>query len=360
MLGFFLFSTVSYLYLPTQQSTFAGVPKQIEFEFLYTSEKQGWVEEVTPQFEKWFSNKFNIKVKVRLTVMGTHQTINEILHGAQPTAWSPASSLWIPYLNKMWKKQGHGSDIATKWVPLVVTPTVIACWGSFQKKYNVTGFKKLFQLVNEGVNFKYGHTDPLLSNSGVTAVIHEFSSALNKTPDKIKVSDLTLKAIIDGVKALESKSVYYGSSTGFFGKWAAESGPSSINVFVVYENVVLENSLKAYKMYHDKLVAVYPEEGLILNDHPFVILNASWVNIWQRFAATQYLLYLLSYDVQEKAQKHGFRPVNPSVPLNKEIFNEKNGVQYRLPSKALNPPSGEVLDSIFTVWAKVRNPGVQG
>ncbi len=360
LLGFISFSFISVFYSGFQQRPFTGTPEKIEIEFLYTSEKQGWIEDVTPLFKEWFRRKFNIDVSVKLTVMGTHQTVNEILHGATPVAWSPASSIWIPYLNSKWINQGHKEPLIDKWTPLVITPTVIVCWESFYKENNVTGFRKLFNLAKRGVKFKYGHPDPLLSNGGTTATVMEFAAALNTTPDKLTLENLTAPKVLDFVKSIESKAVYYGSSTGFFGKWAAESGPSAIDCFAVYENIVLENSLKAFKMHGNRLIAVYPEEGVILNDHPYVILNGEWIDVWERFAASEYLLFLLSYESQVKAQKHGFRPVNPSVPLNTTIFSEENGVKSEFNVPVLSPPKGEVLDAVFTVWAKVRNPGVQG
>lgn len=361
LIGFLVFSIISLLFSASMgPGEYSGIPKKIEFEFLYTSEKQGWIEEVTPKFEQWFYEKFGIEVHVRLSVMGTHQTIEAILHGAQPAAWSPASNIWVPYLNEKWKEQGYTEDLVDEWTPLVITPTVIACWKSFQEKYNITGFSDLIELAKSGVEFKYGHPDPQLSNGGTTAVVLEFSTAVGETPDQLEVTDLNTTEVLDDVKTLEFNAVYYGSSTGFFGSWAVENGPNAINVFVVYENVVIDNSLKALKKWGDQLIAIYPEEGTILNDHPYAILNAPWVDIWQRFAASQFLLYLLNPLSQELAQKHGFRPANPSVPLDENIFNEANGVKFEIDVPVLKPPSGEVLEAILTVWAKVRNPGIRG
>ncbi|MGC8961876.1 MAG: hypothetical protein ACP5K1_05480, partial [Candidatus Bathyarchaeia archaeon] len=87
---------------PTAVET--GIPEHLEFEFLYTSEKQGWIEEVTPGFREWFKSRFNIDVSVKLVVTGSHKTVNLILLGSsKPAAWSPASSIWIPYLNAKWR-----------------------------------------------------------------------------------------------------------------------------------------------------------------------------------------------------------------------------------------------------------------
>jgi Ca-activated chloride channel family protein len=360
LVGFLVFTSISLVFSrvgPTAVE--AGIPRRVEFEFLYTSEKQGWIEEVTPGFEEWFRSRFGIEVSVKLVVTGSHKTVNLILLGtSKPAAWSPASSIWIPYLNAKWRSLGHSRDIAVDWTPLVVSPVVIAGWSSFLEANDVKGYGDLLRISGEGIPFKYGHPDPQLSNGGLMAAILEFAAAAGKNPEALTVEDVMSDRVISRVASLEGRVVAYGESTGFFGSWAAENGPTAINAFTVYESVVIDNALKAERKWGDKLIAVYPEEGVLLSDHPYVILDAEWVTPWQRFAAAQYLLYLLTPGIQEKAQRHGFRPANPSVPLNAEIFNPSNGVRLELEGPVLKPPSGEVIEAILGAWVKARNPGV--
>lgn len=361
LIGFIVFSAISLFYSGVRPQNGGGEwPSKIEFEFLYTSEKQGWIEEITPKFEEWFTELFGITVNVRTVVTGTHDTVNRILDGSErPTVWSPASSIWIPYMNIKWRQiSGNNYDIATDWTPLVLSPVVIAGWGSYLETHNVTCFMDLYQLSKEGIDFKYGHPDPLLSNGGTMTLVLEFAEAAGKIPEDLTVEDLKNETVIDIVRTIESHAIYYGKSTGFFGAWAAENGPTAIHFFGIYENVVLDNSLKARKKWNDPLVAIYPQSGTLIADHPFVVLNASWVGHWQRFAAGQYLLFLLKPEIQELAEKHGFRPASSSVPLDQTLFNPLNGVQYEINIPILKPLKGEVLEAIFTAWVRVRNTGV--
>lgn len=361
MIGFLIFSTISLIFMKAGPGSAAegGLPTRIDFDFLYTSEKQGWIEEVTPDFERWFFERFGIEVHVKLVIGGTHETVTYLLWGSmKPVAWSPASSIWIPYINLKWRGLGYDQDVAIDWTPLVLSPVVIAGWKSFLQKYNVADFKDLYRIAVEGISYKYGHPDPQLSNGGTMAAVLKFAEASGKKPEELSVSDFKNETVLDFVRTIESKTVYYGKSTGFFGAWAAENGPSAIDCFCVYESVVLDNALKAQKKWGDPLVAIYPSDGTLLSDHPYVILNAPWVNKWQRFAATQYLFYLLDGQNQGKAQRHGFRPANPSVPLDKNIFNEKNGVQYEIRVPVLKALPGEAMDELFTVWTAVKNPGI--
>ena len=62
LLGFMIFLAVAAI---TSQGSGGGagqegLPSSISFTFLYTSEKQGWLEEVTPAFEDWFFARFPI------------------------------------------------------------------------------------------------------------------------------------------------------------------------------------------------------------------------------------------------------------------------------------------------------------
>ena len=96
----------------------------------------------------------------------------------------------------------------------------------------------------------------------------------------------------------------------------------------------------------------------MLSDHPFVILDAEWVSKVEKFAASQYLYFLLQPEIQDLAQKHGFRPVNPVVPLDLDIFSPENGVNPEIRTIIFEPPKGEVLEALFKIWEEVRNPGV--
>lgn len=356
IIGMLIFSLISLIY---SRRPAAATLDKIELEFLYSSEKQTWLEEVIPEFEREFSGKYGIDITVRLVPAGTHETVNLILSGSsRPVVWSPASSIWIPYLNKKWSEQNPGEEIAKEWRPLVLSPVVIAGWKSLVDRYSIKGFMDLYRLSKIGVSYKWGHPDPLLSNGGTMTVLLEFCEAAGKTPEELTVEDLTNETVMEIVREIESRAVKYGKSTGFFGSWAVDGGPDTISFFGVYESVVIDNALKARKKWNDAIVAVYPSFGTLLSDHPFVILDAPWVKWYQKLAAEELLRYLLRPDVQLKAQRHGFRPVNPSVSLNPSIFSEKNGVKPSITARVMGQPRGEVLEVLFRVWDKVKNPGV--
>jgi hypothetical protein len=125
-------------------------------------------------------------------------------------------------MNTKWRTiTGEAYDVAVDWTPLVLSPVVLTGWGSFLGEHEVTGFMDLYRLAEDGVDFKYGHPDPLLSNGGTMTVVLEFAEAAGKKPEDLSVEDLMNETVIDIVKTIESKAVTYGKSTGFFGAWAA-------------------------------------------------------------------------------------------------------------------------------------------
>jgi Ca-activated chloride channel family protein len=352
LIGFLLFTAISIIFTRGEEEV---------IEFLYTSEKQGWIEEVTPLFERLYFEKTGTRIHIKLTVTGTHDSVIQILWGnVKPVVWSPASSIWIPYINRMWRKLGNDYDIAPEGSPsLVQSPIVIAGWKNLVEKYNIRSFRDLYGLAKT-TDFKFGHPDPRDSNGGTMAVVLEFAEAADKKPEELTLDDFTNSSVQEFVSTLESKAVYYGKSTGFFGRWAAERGPSQIHFFSVYENVVLENSPKAKAKWGQPLVAVYPKNGTLLSDHPFAILNAPWVKVEKhREIAEEYLHFLLSKEIQQKAQKYGFRPANKTVPLDTTIFNEEKGVLADMAGvEILEPLRGEALEALFTVWIQVKNQGI--
>jgi len=173
------------------------------------------------------------------------------------------------------------------------------------------------------------------------------------------MEDLTREDVRSWLGALESRGVLYGRSTGFLVKHAVLVGPEGISVLVAYENLVIDENIAGEPLarWGQKLITVYPEEGTLLSDHPYCILNAPWVSEEQRRAAQELLDFLLRPEIQAKAMKHGFRPV-VDVPLDGEIFSEKYGVKLEVPCPVLSSNvSGEVLWRITDLWVVARTYG---
>jgi Ca-activated chloride channel family protein len=221
--------------------------------------------------------------------------------------------------------------------------------------YNITGINSLYQLIqtHPGV-VKMAHTDPTLSNSGFMAVIMELAAALGKDPSQLTMADLENATAQNYLRVLESAAVEYGDSSGFLANMMASGGPSKINVAFLYENLVQENA-NAYP--GQKMVAVYPQEGTLFSDHPFCILNASWVTPDDDFVAEKFIQFIQQPSMINLAMQNGFRPIDPSIPLDPQIFNYTNyGISPTFNSPQMHvPTSGDVLSRVVDVWQLAKS-----
>jgi Ca-activated chloride channel homolog len=95
------------------------------------------------------------------------------------------------------------------------------------------------------------------------------------------------------------------------------------------------------------LAAVYPKEGTLEADHPWVVLRAPWVDDAKRQAAADFLDYLRSEPVQKRFQQAGFRSSNgrPGPQLNQE-----NGLLPDQPARILAPPAPKVVAAALESW----------
>ena len=339
---------------------------EVILHILYTSEKKGWLDSVTPLFPDWFEER-NPGVRIRLVfeVLGTRSSMISILSGeSKPAIWSPAASVWVPLFDWAWKKKFDNSIINSSEVKsLVASPIVLGAWESYIQNENLTKLADLYDLADR--DLKLAHTSAQESNSGFMAVLLEVAAATGKEPNQITLEDFQNSTVQNWLEKVESTAVLYGTSTGFLAKQAVQLGPSGLNVIIVYENLIIETAKdgEAQAKWNDTLVAVYPEEGTIWSDHPIVkFSDADWVNDEEAYLADEFEEFLLSKEIQQQAIPFGFRPGNQSLVNDTDILNDlreffrpEYGVQINLTIPQFSPPTdGELLDRIPDLWLKTR------
>ncbi len=323
----------------------------------YGSEKATWMGVVQVKFLEWWDVTYPDKpIKAEFTPYGSVQSLVGILNGEiKPVIWSPAASVWIPQFNTRWQEQTNGQNIIENITKVIYSPVVIATWQAFNQSYNITGFNSLHSLIKSAPGtVKLGHTNPELSNSGYMGVTMAIAAALGKDTKDITKYDLPNQSMQTWLREFESAAVQYGESTGFLGKMMINSGPAAINVVLLYENVVKDIS---NKYPGDKVIAIYPEEGTLYSDHPFCILNASWVSANDRFVAQKFVEFIQKPEIIQLAMAAGFRPLDASIDLDPDIFNfQKNGINLTCSIPELQvPQDGYVLSRIPDVWSLTRS-----
>ena len=352
---------------------FSLASKQVKVSIVYGSEKQAWLDPLVAQYNtEKHKTADGSEIVISATPLGSIESINGILDGSlQPVVWSPASSIYIPVANADWRKN-HNNDLVTgNPKDLLLSPVVIAMWKPMAQALGwpnkQLGWADIAKLATsdqgwaaynhpEWGQFKFGHTHPDYSNSGIVSIIAEAYAGSGKqrglTMDDLQSSDLQ-KFMAD----VESGVIHYGTSTGFFSDRMFSRGPSYLSAAVMYENLVVnqESQRLSGQSQQVPVVAIYPSEGTFWANHPYIILNAPWVTTVQNEAAQNFENFLLDKPQQEKALTLGFRPSNPSIPLSAPL-DAQHGADVNQPKTVLEIPSAQVIEAIRALWQNVKKP----
>ncbi|HVO69602.1 MAG TPA: extracellular solute-binding protein [Aggregatilineaceae bacterium] len=349
----------------------AAAPNALHISFIYGSEKQAWVEAVTQDFNaQQNKTKSGKPIYVDTEAIGSGESVSNIVDEVaghdQPTLWSPASSVWIPILNDRWTAK-KGTALVTSDCPkAVVSPVVIMMWKPEAEalgwpKTDI-GWADIAKIATDPKGwadygnpqwgtFKFGHTHPDYSNSGLLSILAEAYAATGKV-GKLTVDDINQPFTADFVHKVESSVAHYGSSTGFFGNAMISRGTSYLSAAVVYESVVV-SSYSASTTPEFPLVAIYPKEGTFLSDHPLCVPDAPWVSADQKEAAQVYRDYLLSQPIQKKALDFGFRPADTSIAIGAPI-DADHGVDATKPQNIFTTPDIKVINAARSLWLKQK------
>jgi Ca-activated chloride channel family protein len=342
----------------------------VELEVLFSSEKKEWAQEAVDELNASHATTSEGRpIHVHLTFGGSVEPIADIVGGkAKPHVFSPASSLVLPLLNDQWAgaKGATAKPIVGPADALVLSPVVVAMWDPMARALGwpakKLGWADIAALARspqgwrgkghpEWGDFRFGHTHPAYSNSGLIAVLAETYAAANKTRD-LEAADVTKPTTISFVRDIEGSVVHYGRSTGFFYDSLAHHGPSYLSAAVLYENLVVSSSRDQNLAM--PLVCIYPKEGTQWADHPFAVLDAPWVGPAERDAAAKLKAYLLSRPVQQRAMdKYGFRPALTDIALGAPI-DAAHGADPKEPQTLLGTPNVRVLNAVLDEWKTTK------
>jgi Ca-activated chloride channel family protein len=346
------------------------VGEALNLSILFSSEKKEWVSEAIAAF-----NSKNVtipdgrRIRVHAAFGGSVEPIAGIVaETTRPHVFSPASSLMLRLLDDEWARAKGTAEhpIAGTADPLALSPIVLAMWepmaralGWPEKKVGWGDVAALARSPEgwrgkghpEWGNFRFGHTHPEHSNSGLISVLAEVYAGAHKTRD-LAQSDLGAPDTRSFLSDVEGSVVLYGPSTGFFYNALVRNGPAYLSSAALYENLVVSASQGGSLPF--PLVCVYPAEGTQVADHPYAILDAPWVGAAERQAANKFKEYLLSRPVQERAMsRYGFRPALPDVPLGAPI-DAAHGANPKEPQTVLGLPDVGLVQGVIDTWKQAH------
>ena len=172
-------------------------------------------------------------------------------------------------------------------------------------------------------------TNPTSSNTGFAAITG-LAAALAGTGEALSASDIKADRLADFYKAQKLTS----GSSGWLAE-AYEREQDRLDGMVNYESVIL--SMNVSGRLREKLVPIYPKEGIITADYPLMLLNES-----KRPAYAKLVAHVRSPAFQEALMKATLRrPVNPDVALD-SVFSKALLVELPFPG------SIEVIDTLLS------------
>ena len=306
---------------------------------------------------------------------------DEALEGPKPVVWSPASSAWGAVLNQRLDVKGEPAMVGD-FEPFMLTPLVIAMPEPMADALGYpetpVGFTDIVRLAADPEGwaayghpewgpFRLGKTNPNFSTSGLSALIAQ-SYAATGTNRGLTLEELARPDVVAFGEGVEAGVVHYGDITGtFLNNWfrADQRGTALTYVSAV---AVEEKSLIDYNLGNPDgvldpgeeprppripLVAVYPKEGTLFSDNPFIVLDAPWVDEEEAAGAEAFGEFVQRPENQEKVLTFGFRPGNPEVAIAEPIVSS-NGVDPDQPAATLEVPDPPVLVDLLDRWADQR------
>ncbi|MDI1433374.1 substrate-binding domain-containing protein [Polyangium sorediatum] len=250
-------------------------------------------------------------------------------------------------------------------------------------------FPTLDELRQWGV-VKFGHTSPTRSASGLESLYlmaYDYVLPPKERPDAVAkaISDAQAQAdrhgsVVSTDIAVPDFKRAFAKRKQALGRWLkrceggldaapnsakllAETmfnvGPSRYDAVVTYEHLtfpILDQIDGFVNVMHDMRV-IYPTPT-IMNQHPVVLLDGpASLTDPQRLAATKWIDFLHSEEMQKKAIDHGFRPANPVVSIrgyysttNPFLRLRRYGITFDTP--IVEPPrvDGELVNELIRLW----------
>ncbi|MFB9186598.1 substrate-binding domain-containing protein [Dactylosporangium sucinum] len=299
--------------------------------------------------------------------------------GPVPQVWTPAASSWVSLLKQRLAAGDKGTLVPDGKLPTVAqSPLVLAMpkpmaealgWPS-----KPIGWSDVLGLTNdpngwgskghpEWGRFKLGKTNPHYSTSGLNATVGAYFAATGRSTD-LTDKDLSNAGVLQYVKSVESGVVHYGDTTLTFLSNLAAADQAGRGMTYVSAVAVEEKSVYDYNQGNPTgdpalagkgpkprvpLVAIYPKEGTLLSDHPYVVLtNASDE---QKAAANDFLGYVKDSQQQKRFTDLAFRTFEGKGGAG---LSTANGLLPDAKFTVIDPPAPQVLEKALTTWDAQR------
>jgi Ca-activated chloride channel family protein len=326
-------------------------PTTATIDLAYSPEKDALMQDLVARFNKAnFRTPSGLPMKINAAKMEAADIVDAARAG-KFTAISPDSSLWFAQVDA-----GRERALVGESTRFAVTPIVIAMWSDVAQSLGYPqkqiGWQDLLNKAKSDPNFKWSHPSTS-SASGLLATLAEFYAGANKTRG-LTEEDIKNRATLDYVAALEKTVRYYGEGEQVTIDQVLARGRSYLDAFVVSERLVIYFNGKSSQ----KLVAIYPAEGALWQDHPLALLEQPTLTDDQRLTFRRLRDFLLSPEIQKLILQSGYRPVDLNLRLDDPASPIKtaNGVDPTQPQTTLQMPSAAIIAQVQQSWYLAKRP----
>ncbi|NLE77593.1 MAG: VWA domain-containing protein [Chloroflexi bacterium] len=288
----------------------------------------------------------------KLEIAANCQEVESIIEAAvqgEVDAVSPDSSIWLAEIDRRWQEEAGGEGaLVGRSFRYAVSPVVIAAWEDVARSLGwpeQVSWEALLNRARQDPDFKWSHPSTATA-SGLLATLAEFYAGAGKTRS-LTAEDVQAQATLDYVAALEKTVRYYGEGELAVIQRAQREGPSFLDAFVVQEQLVIQ--FNRQRSGGPKLVAIYPQEGTLWEDHPMVLIEHPDLMDLQRETFERWRQYLLSAETQRLILANGYRPADLTLPLGDPI-TAANGADPAQPLTTLQIPGSDVIQVVRDAW----------
>jgi len=306
---------------------------------------------------------------------------DEVALGPRPDVWVPASTAWALQVQLKRQATKQPDVIPFERPKVATTPMVFAMPKPMAEALGwpqrPLGWTELLQAVQNPQGwkafnqpswgpFRLGKLDPNLSTPGLEALIGAVFAATGQGSD-LSVETLAkqadqLRTLILGIERAPGQDADTPATFLANLQQADQAGDTLgfVSAVPLDEKSVFDYNRGSLGGLEDggqrpkpkvPLVAVYPKEGTLEADHPWVVLRAPWVDAAKRRAAAGFLDYIRSEPVQVRFQQVGFRSWGgrPGPAL-----TEEGGLLPDQPARVLAPPAPKVVAAALESWNAAR------
>jgi Ca-activated chloride channel family protein len=302
--------------------------------------------------------------------------------GPRPDVWVPAASTWASELELQLQQAGDPDIVPAERPSVATSPLVIAMpkpmaaalgwpkrplgWSDLSAALRNPAGWAAFGHPDWGP-FKLGKTDPKLSEAGLGALLSAGMVVAGgdhaPTPQELQAKTPELGSMILEVSRSPGDETDTTSTMLANLQRADESGKalgyvsavplSEKSVWDYNQGRPIDNPSVGTERPKPKvpLAAIYPKEGTLQADYPWLVMKAPWVDDAKREAASDFLLYLKSPAIQGRFQAAGFRSARgqPGAEISPDL-----GLIPDQPKRVLPAPPSLLLGATLKGWDQTK------